>query len=92
MKITYEIGQPSKEIERDYFKAYSWATFKDSLIIHQLLSVIENSDDKFDNLCAAIKEAYKNRTVKSRCDIYQTEDRLEITTKGVFPKIVVYKK
>lgn len=92
MIITYEKEAANKELKRDYFTAYRWYDIKDSLILDQLWKVIELNDSNFNSLCSDIKQSYKNRTVKSRCDIYYTENTLEITTRGIFPKIIVYAK
>lgn len=74
------------------WQLFSCVSFKDSLIISELEgAVIQNSDTPFDELYNKLKGVYKNRTVKSRCDISKDETRIEVTVKGVFPRFYIEK-
>jgi hypothetical protein len=73
--------------------AYHCVDLKDSAIIHQLLNIVcTNRDVEFDTLYEKLKEHYKNKTVKSRCDIIKDEQRIEVIVKGVFPRFYIQKQ
>lgn len=92
MIITYERGCADTTKIGENWKALRWVKHNDSLIIYSLWKVIlANLDKEFSEICELIKEGYKNKTVKSRVDIYYENGKLEIIRKGVFPNIMIIK-
>ncbi len=103
MIITYERGQADKNIDAVYFTAHRWTSNKDTLVLDLLWREIQdNSELEFRELFWFLNDVYKNRKCKSRCDIhadinFDVETRakqryIEIITKGVFPKIMIWEK
>lgn len=65
---------------------------KDSNIVHQLESVVLiNLHLSFDEIHSKLKEEYKNKTVRSKCVIYKSDDIIEVIVKGVFPRFYIKK-
>jgi len=92
MVITYNksYGESRKGID---WILYQDLKFKDSLIIWNLFNFVKaNTGMTFDNLYESLKIQYKNKTVKSRCVIECDENRIEILTKGTFPRFYITRK
>ena len=72
------------------WKLYSDVGFKDSLIVHQLLSFVkENPMIGFSKIAGELRKQYQNKKVRSRCSIVGNSDRIEIIVKGVFPRFYI---
>lgn len=72
---------------------YSDMNMKDSLIVWALYNLVVKSKElTFEELYVVIKERYKNKSEKSRCEIYKDENTIEIITKGTFPKFYIKNK
>lgn len=88
-----ESGQADWTIEGYDFTAHRWLKSKDTAIIDILWKVIkDNSETNFTNLSSLLREAYKNKTVRSKVNLSYDENRFEVIRKGVFPSIMIYKK
>lgn len=92
MIITYEKSY-RPELDGNGWKLYSDVTFKDSAIIYRLYSVAVNNEKlSFDDLYERLREEYRNKTFKSRCEITKDNDRIEVIVKGVFPRFYIQKE
>lgn len=90
--ITYERGCADRMIFANDWEAGRWYKNNDTLVIHELWQFINtNRNLPFDKMYEMLKTLYKLKTVKSSADIQQHKNRIEILTKGVFPKIVILK-
>ena len=73
------------------FKGPDWVmhschTFKSTKIIFELVAVVHSLQSQpFEKIGPLLKEAYKNRKAKSRCDIMVEKETIEVTVRGVFP-------
>lgn len=92
MIITYQ------KTYRESVKGIDWQLFsctsilKDTVIIHTLEKIVINNPQlTFEEMFTSLKENYKHKTCKSRCDIYKDDKRIEVIVKGVFPKFYIQK-
>jgi len=91
--ITYERGHANTTYFGTDWEAYRWTNKRDTLILDQLWSFINNNRMiPFEQLCELLKTFYKTKTVKSYAELHRDEGRFEITNKGVLPKILIVKK
>ena len=95
MVITYTRGSAHTEYKGKDWVAYSWIDIvKDTLICWELKNVVENNTDlTFDELYELLKNTYKNKKVKSSCDILLDKSTMtiDLIRKGVFPFILIKK-
>lgn len=92
--ITYSRGVADVQYTGHDWEAMRWFKKNDTLIIDELWRFIDsNRNLPFDSLYPMLKELYKNKTVRSFADIhkdeYQGKGVIEITTRGIFPKILI---
>lgn len=82
------------EIIGEHFKAQKFSRTHNTNIIYELWEVIKTNQDKpFEEIYETLREAYKNRQSRSRCEMYQLNDSMiEVNNKGVFPNILITKK
>ena len=87
------MDNPQRIKEYKNFILYRWRKSSHTQILYILENVVEgNTDSTFDDLAEKIKTAYKERTVKSKVEIYTGEkNRIEIIRKGIFPSIIICK-
>ena len=92
MVVTYnKTYRPAKE--GNGWELFSDVSFKDSLIVWQLESVVlRNLHLSFDGMYLKLKEEYKTKTVRSRCVIDKNDDSIEVIVSGVFPRFYIKKK
>lgn len=91
MQITYEKNYRKKCSGEDW-DLMSDVGRKDSLIVYQLEKVAEKHTHlSFDEMAGLLRDYYKNRDVRSRCDIYEVDGRVEVVVKGVFPRFYILK-
>lgn len=91
MVITYNKTYREAAVGKGW-KLYSCVSFKDSSIINILYNIVlKNTDVSFDQIYTSLKENYKHKTAKSRCEISHNNGRIEVTVKGVFPKFYIEK-
>lgn len=95
MVITYTRDSAHTEYKGKDWVAYSWIDIiKDTLICWELKKVVENNTDvTFDELYDLLKTTYKNKKVKSSCDILLDTSNgcIDLIRKGVFPFILIKK-
>ena len=96
MIIEYTTNPADFTKEFEHFIAYRWWKRTDTRIIDILWYdiITDNPKATFDEIVAAIKEAYKHKTVKSsvRFEEWPGSNKFEIIRKGVFPAILIWKK
>ena len=93
MKVTYD-KKYQQTISGPDWKLYTDVNSKDSLIVHNLLKIAKTQEKTpFNRMYAILHAAYEHKTVRSSCDISYVPEtgRLEITTKGVFPRFYILK-
>ena len=52
---------------------------------------IANLDKNMEDIYLILQNVYKNKSCRSKCEIYFNNDFIEITNKGVFPNIIILK-
>lgn len=91
--IIYDSGAPNASILGNGWEAHRWLRTRDTQIVEILWDTVrENTRLTLRQLEEKIKEAYKNKKVRSDISIYSSGDYIEAIQKGVMPNIFVEKK
>lgn len=93
MIITYTQGRPTNVVLGKGWEARRWRKNTDTEVLAILWQTIiaAQKEKEFKELIELIKETYKNKTVRSRVEIYYENDYIEIIKRGVFPSILILK-
>lgn len=93
MIIEYTDTAKSTKVEGNDFTALLFNRKHNTNIIYELWSVVKENERKpFEEMYEILREAYKNRQSRSRCEIYRhTDSMIEVNNKGVFPNILITK-
>lgn len=96
MIITYERGPANNTFEAEDWIAQRWWRYNDTMIFHEFWDIIKyNQFVSFEELYPKLLDFQKNMAKsKAYCSVYEEPNEYIqfFGGKGVFPKIIIYKK